>query len=246
MPSWLVDTHCHLDLMPGILERYQHEDQLPIKTISVTNAPSFFQYSQTLFKDAKNVRIAIGMHPELVSQFHSELATFKSLLAQSRYVGEIGLDGSERFKSTLRLQGEIFNGIVKSCAQADRKVLTVHTRNAEKEAIQILKNSLAKSECRVILHWFSGNLDTLKEAISAGFYLSINHKMVSTKKGQDLIKHIPSKLLLTETDAPFTTDSKMTRFDSLNKCINGLAAISGRDEEELKADVFDNFRQLLL
>ncbi|MBX2944163.1 MAG: TatD family hydrolase [Cyclobacteriaceae bacterium] len=246
MTDWFVDTHCHLDLIQGIQQKYIDEDALPIKTISVTNTPSFFQHNQILFKDAQNIRIAIGMHPELVSQFFVEAELFMSILSETRYVGEIGLDGSERFRASFGIQYKIFKEIIKACADSKDKIITVHTRNAEKEAVSLLKKHLKKSECKVILHWFTGNIEAFTDAMDAGFYFSINHKMTTTKKGQELVERIPKDRLLTETDAPFTLDNKMTRLDSLTSCINRMAKILNKEPEDLKMDIFKNFHSLLL
>lgn len=245
MTSWLIDTHCHLDLVTNIQFKYQEEDALPIKTISVTNAPSFFEPNQRLFKDANNVRIAIGMHPELVSQFSSELVLFENVLQQTRYVGEIGLDGSERFKPSFNQQHVVFKEIVRLCAESGDKILTVHTRKAEKEAIQILRNNLSESNCKVILHWFTGNTEALKDGIKAGFYFSVNHKMMSTQKGQELVKNIPRDKLLTESDAPFTLANKMTRVESLNICIGHMSSVLQIESNELKKILFNNFKAVL-
>lgn len=245
MTNWFVDTHCHLDLIQDIQQNFQKEDSLPIKTISVTNAPSFFTHSQNLFREAKNVRIAVGLHPELVAQFHRESELFRTVLTETKYVGEIGLDGSERFRSTYRLQIEVFSSLLKLCAESNDKVITVHTRNAEAEAIQTLKNIIGKTDCRIILHWFSGSVNALRDAINAGFYISVNHQMTKTKKGQDLIRRIPMGQFLTETDAPFTLDAKMTRLESLYLCIHKSASILNIEPERLKTEIYDNFRQLL-
>ena len=245
MTSCLIDTHCHLDLISDIQQKYNEEDLLPVKTISVTNAPSFFEHNQMLFRNAKNIRIAIGMHPELVSQFGNELALFKNLLKQTKYVGEVGLDRSERFKSSFDKQTIFFKEIIQSCAKAGNKIITVHTRKAEKEAIQILRENLRGTSCKVILHWFTGSIETLKDGVKEGFYFSVNHKMISTQKGQELLKNIPLDRLLTESDAPFTLDNKTTRLQSLNACIDRLAAILGKEPKELKLNIFNNFKELL-
>ena len=106
------------------------EDVANIKSISVTNAPSFYEHNRILFKDAKNIRIAVGLHPELVSNFHDQIDVFEKSLETTRYVGEIGLDGSSQYRSVFDLQINVFEKILLLTGKADNKILTVHSRNA--------------------------------------------------------------------------------------------------------------------
>jgi TatD DNase family protein len=55
-----------------------------------------------------------------------------------------------------------------------------------------------------VLHWYSGDLETLKELIEYGYYFSINTSMLQSTKGQNIIKTIPNNRLLIESDGPFT------------------------------------------
>ncbi len=54
-----------------------------------------------------------------------------------------------------------------------------------------------------MLHWFTGNLSELREALKAGCWFSINERMLKNRKGRQLVQHIPKNLILTETDGPF-------------------------------------------
>src|SRR5258708_3049844 len=244
--SPLIDTHCHLDLFKDIQLNKQAEDQLGIKTITVTNAPSFFQPNNQLFKDSSNIRTALGLHPQLAGQYEREVKLFELLVKDARYIGEIGLDGSADLKSTYALQKQILEKILAAIRVHDKKILPVHSSNPTTETIHIIDRHLNGSNNRIILHWYSGNLTDLRAAVSKGFYFSINHKMLNTVKVKELIKNIPTDHLLTETDAPFTFAGAVNdRIKSLTGTINGIATITGRSPEQVRQIVFENFRRLI-
>lgn len=242
----LIDTHCHLDLFPDIARDPLQEDTDGIKTISVTNAPYLYEHNATLFANAKHIRIAVGLHPELAMQFSEQVGLFEATLGASRYVGEIGLDGSPRFAKTFDMQKEVFVKLLEAIRKAGSKIITVHTRNAATETIALLKQYLRGTGCKVILHWYTGDAADLKAAVGHGYYFSINHKMISTDKGKQLIRLIPKQQILTETDAPFTLDGIIkTRKQSLEATVRGLAALFSMTEDAVRELVYGNFQAVL-
>ncbi|HEY4290239.1 MAG TPA: Qat anti-phage system TatD family nuclease QatD [Puia sp.] len=242
----LIDTHCHLDLFKDILVNASKEDDLGIKTITVTNAPSFFKPNQNLFQFSKNIRTALGLHPQLVDKYIGEISLFDSLIKGVRYVGEVGLDGSAEYQDSYISQVKALEKVLVLIRKNDNKIITVHSRSAASDTIDTVHGHLKGTKNKVILHWFSGTPGDLAKAVSNGFYFSINHKMVNTEKGKELIKHMPKDHLLTETDAPFTFDKQVTgRVQSLTIAINGIAAIHRTTPEEIRSMIFENFRRLV-
>lgn len=245
MSAFYIDTHCHLDLLKDIRTNYSEEDKLPIKTLSVTNAPFLFEPNRKLFVGCENIRVALGMHPELVSQYSSQMEQFEKSLDQTKYIGEIGLDGSQRFSSSFALQKKTFIDILSLLPNAGKKVLTIHSRNAAAETIEILNYHIKTTNCKVILHWYTGDIASLKRAISLGYYFSVNHKMLATEKGRQLVSLMPVSQILTETDAPFTFDfNTPNRLVSLQKCISSIGAVIKRNPEETKSLIYENFKLL--
>lgn len=241
-----IDAHCHLDLIKGIEQNPSSEDNLPIKSISVTNAPFLFESNKCLFHGSKNIRVALGLHPELVSKYHQQLDIFEENISLTKYIGEVGLDGSADFKNSFDLQKRTFKKMLEIAAKQNDKILTIHSRNAAGETIEQLERYLKGSNCKVILHWYSGNLDSLRRAIRLGYFFSLNHKMVTTAKGWELINQIPLNQILTETDAPFTFSSSINgRIESLKVTVWKLAEKNKIDFDEMKNLIFENFRQLL-
>lgn len=244
--SYFIDTHCHLDLFQDIKHKVAFENNLPIKTITVTNSPSFFEPNIDLFRNLTNIRVALGLHPELVSNYHSQIDQLGKLITKTKYIGEIGLDGSKEYKGSFDEQVEIFKAILLLVKKSGEKILTIHSRNASKEVIDMTSTYLKNSDCKIILHWFTGNYTDLQNGISQGYFFSINHKMANSEKGKEIISRIPLSQLLTETDAPFTFNSKITnRLDSLKNTIENIAKIKNLSQEKIKSIIMNNFKILL-
>ncbi len=246
--SFFVDTHCHLDLFPSIQQKVGEQDLLPIKTITVTNSPSFFEPNCKLFGSLKNIRVALGLHPELVLKFHDQINLFEKHIDQTKYIGEIGIDGSKDFISSYDLQIASLKRILSIIKNAqETKILTIHSRNAAGILVTLLKEYLGSTNNKFILHWFTGTQEELKAAINIGCYFSINHKMTSTEKGRLMIANIPINRILTETDAPFTLDAKNpTRIISLTNTLKAISQIHNIEFEGMKKLVLSNFKSVLI
>lgn len=241
-----IDTHCHLDLISGIQNLAAQEDAMGIKTITVTNSPMFYLPNVNLFRGSKNIRVALGMHPELSLQGKPNITMMLDLIADARFIGEIGLDGSTDFSGGYTTQISNLKLILTAVAKSEAKILTVHTRNAAKETIDLLHHHLSANDSKVILHWYSGSLPELTRALEYGYYFSVNHRMLKSKKSIELVKRIPIERILTETDAPFTFDAAIdNRLKSLSSTLTGLAEIFGLTEAQMKLSVYQNFKRLL-
>lgn len=244
--SWYVDTHCHLDLFPAIQQTVAEQDAAPIKTISVTNAPAFWQPNKQLFRNCHNIRPALGLHPELASQRVHEMALFEQFSTETKYIGEIGLDGTTNDGHEQEAQLRVLRGVLAALRVSPAKILTVHSRRAAAETIRELSAGLADAPHQVILHWYSGNLTELRRAVEIGFYFSVNHAMLSSKGAATLISNIPRHQLLTETDAPFTFSTTIPdRLTSLQATVKKLSRLWAVEEEECQNLVWENFTRML-
>lgn len=193
----LCDTHFHYDLWadPTILDQIE---QARIYTIAVTNAPSTFFYTKKAEAGRTFLRAALGLHPQLAQERFSELDLFRQLLPQTRYVGEIGLD--KRQSADFGRQRSVFTQLVDWCGGAGDKIMTIHSRGAEKEVLDIIGTSFPG---KVILHWYSGPISVLEKALVQGCFFSVNYAMTQSDNGRRILAAIPKERLLTESDGPF-------------------------------------------
>ena len=196
----MIDAHCHLDLYKEPLAVADEIEREGIHTIAVTNSPSVFSFTKKLAESREYLHPAIGLHPQLVRERHKEIDLLLSLIDETNFVGEIGLDYTTKDLSERKLQQMIFSRILEKCAERGNKTLTVHSRRAAKDVIDMIGPNFPGS---VILHWFSGSERELETAINYGMYFSVNTEMITSKKGKILIKKMPKNKVLTETDGPF-------------------------------------------
>jgi TatD DNase family protein len=193
-----VDAHCHVDLFPDPMATMRSAREQGIAVVAVTNTPSVFRRMQELAEGFESVFCALGLHPELVAERQSEIALFKRLVADTEFVGEVGLDGTEGQGSLVR-QRHLLEEILAACQESGRRVLSVHSRRAGAQILEVID---ATFKGTVILHWFSGSLAQAREATERGWYFSINITMARSQAGQRLVRALPMNRVLTESDAP--------------------------------------------
>jgi len=165
--TYLFDTHCHLDLYPDYAALINEIEQEQIYTIAVTNAPSVFRQCATLTRKCKYIRAALGLHPELVMQRFRELDMMIEMLSETRYIGEVGLDYVTRNHGERELQRKVFQCIIEKCAGQGGKIVTVHSRRAADDVIDIIGDTFPGV---ILLHWFTGTDRALARALACVRY----------------------------------------------------------------------------
>jgi TatD DNase family protein len=242
----LIDFHCHLDLFPNHLEILRECEQLGIKTLTVTNAPRVWRQNQLLTKDCQHVRVALGLHPQLAHAYASELHLFEKYLPETKYVGEVGLDGAPEYANSLDTQRRVFRSILDLCAQAGGKVLTVHSRRAAREVIDLIGSHLPSNRGKTVLHWFTGSIKEALVAVEAGCYFSVNIKMLTSSQKIKLIERLPQDRILTESDGPFIKSGRsLMRPIDVGKVIEKLAPLWSIDETSTTQIIRSNLKNLL-
>lgn len=195
----LIDTHCHIDLYPDPKEVISKSETNDIITIGMTNLPSHFKLGYPHVKNQKRVRLSIGLHPLMAETHSKEMLLFTKYLDMTSYVGEVGLDFSKEGISTKAIQIRSFDYVLKAVSRK-KKILSVHSRGAEKEVLKMLQINKIEN---AIFHWYTGGLKLIDEIVQSGYYFSINTAMMNSAKGQKIINRIPKENILTESDGPF-------------------------------------------
>lgn len=199
----MIDFHCHLDLFAKPQAAVKEVEAAGIYMLSVTTTPKAYAGTKALSGSSKRIRTALGLHPQLVRDRHGETDLFCSLLATTSYVGEIGLDGGSDYAGSLPLQREVLARILRACAAAGGKILSLHSRHASGGVLELLAR---EQGCGIpIFHWFSGSIRDLDRAVEMGAWFSVGLPMMRSKRAGTMIARIPRCRILTETDAPFAS-----------------------------------------
>ena len=171
------------------------------------------------------------------------MGEFRELIGKTRYIGEIGMDGSVKYKQSFIKQAEIFEEILSLCDKRREKILTIHSRRAEKEVISLISKYPYSKK---ILHWYSGSLDEAEKAAELNCYFSFNHRMLSSENGKNLLAMIPKERILLETDFPFGYPDE-TNFSNeyFERLVKKIAQVKLCTKKEMIAIVRDNQYKLL-
>lgn len=196
-----VDTHCHIG--DGEYEVYLNSAINQNVKIVVTASEDLNSsiFNVRMANKFPNVFTCIGVHPSNVVDFQiSKISEFKELLDNKKVVaiGEIGLDYYYG-KENKEVQIQIFRKFLE-LAQSYNKPVVIHSRDAVKDTIDILKEYRVKG----IIHCFSGSLEVAKEYIKMGFMLGIGGVITfKNSKLGEVIKEIPLEYIVLETDSPY-------------------------------------------
>lgn len=197
----MIDFHCHLDLYPNPHEVADEIQRRNLGVLSVTNTPSAWAGTAKLASNRPAIRTALGLHPQLARERKSELDLFEKFLPETRFVGEVGLDGSPELKEIWEDQLGVFDFILDACARTGDKIVSIHSRRS---ATAVLERLERRPSIGVpVLHWFSGTKAELGRAVSNDCWFSVGPSMLAGAKGRNLVSGMPRNRVLLETDGPF-------------------------------------------
>lgn len=242
----LVDFHCHLDLYPDHAAAVREADAAGVFTLAVTTTPRAWPRNHELAQRTKHVRAALGLHPQLVAERESEVDLWDQYLSQTRYVGEVGLDAGPRFFKSLDAQKRVFQHVLRRCAEAGDKIITVHSIRSAKAVLDHVQAHLPAGRGKVVLHWFTGTKSEAKRALDLGCFFSINAGMLNNERHAPMVQAIPLHRMLTETDGPFTrTGDRPSQPADVGDVVEVLGRLHGLPTEDVKHVVRANLKSLL-
>lgn len=240
------DFHCHIDLYsdPAAMVARCASDR--IVTLAVTTTPKAWPHNCRWTRTSGYVKAAPGLHPELVGERYHEIGLLETCMKESRLVGEVGLDGSPQHRNSWSKQQEVFARALKCAQRLGGRVVSVHSRRAANEVVSMIAEHTTADRVLCILHWFSGSLRAAQEAAALGCYFSINHRMLEHDPGVALVRALPEDRLLTETDAPFTSqgERKSIPYDVVATAQH-LVTVRDCSAEHLRAALEVNSRRVL-
>lgn len=220
---YLLDTHSHWDFLPSDCreEAIRILDQANLRLVAQTVLPSDFlalikekEHTTNADHNAKSWPIlSLGFHPWLVDtpeKNRRELAYFAEALSRTHFIGEVGLDFSEKRLLQASVQEQqavlrrIFQLVRERVAESDTSyVFSLHAVRALTPLLDLYEEEkLVLPNVVPIVHRFAGTSDELTRLIRLGGLLSVHPAMLRTKRGRAYVKQIPADRLLLETDLP--------------------------------------------
>jgi len=245
----LIDAHSHLDryllckrfgrdINPVLQQIEEH------KILTVSNSMDLTSYKTTcmIAKQSRYVVPTFGIHPWNAHRYADRVDVIEKLISKTEIVGEIGLDYYYvKDKSVYPAQRKIFRLFL---AKSKNKILSVHTKGAEKDVLDLLRKY---GNEKVVIHWYSGSLDLLEEMIDEGYYFSVVPEVKSSEHIKKIVKKVPLKQLLTETDNPGGPASYLGEkgMPSLIRIvIEEIAKLRGGSPKQMEKIVENNFVRL--
>jgi TatD DNase family protein len=240
----MIDFHCHLDLYADPRSVVKECIVRRLYVLSVTTTPSAWNQTAALSSGYERIRTALGLHPELAAQRKHELVLFDRLLPNSKYVGEIGLDGSPQFRDGWDDQVSVFEHILSSCRVAGGRIMSIHSRRAASAVLDRLRQEPGAGV--PVLHWYSGSNRDLDRAIDLGCWFSVNPSMMFGAKGRELVRRMPPERILTETDGPFAIMNGQSALPwDVDVVVSQLAEVWRLPRAQAEIRLGSNFRELM-
>ena len=250
----MIDSHCHLDHEPlfenldEVLKRSKNVGIKKILTICTT-LKSFENIIKIINKD-DIIYGTFGIHPHETSnntvkkdEIIQNVNKHKKIIG----IGETGLDFYYN-NSDKKSQISSFEEHIK--ASIDMNIpLIVHSRNAENETYDILKN-FNNYNIKILMHCFTGSNEFAKKLLSLNAYFSASG-IITFKNSvelQDTFKFLPIENLLIETDSPFLAPvpnrGRKNEPSFIKFTAEKLAKIKDISNQELIDKTTQNFNKL--
>ncbi len=207
----IIDSHCHLEYEPmgsnldEVIERALKNNVKYLLSISTTNE----SYTSILKITEKysNIYGSYGIHPHETKNYKNlneqEIIQKISLSKKIIGIGETGLDYYYNHSDKV-IQKKIFSEHIKA-AQKLNLPLIIHSRSAEEDTYQIIKNEKKNKDFKALIHCFTGSKEFAHKLIDLGCYISASG-VVTFKNSKDLADtflSLPNNRILVETDSPY-------------------------------------------
>lgn len=254
MTNYIVDTHCHLDLIEkqglNIAEVIQNAGENNVRILQtictrITEIDKILHYSEL----ADFIYASVGIHPCNVAEQPKTSAEeiIKLCAAHKKIIGigETGLDYYHDL-SAIDLQKLSFLEHIKA-SQANDLPVIIHSRNADSDMMEILQAEQKNAKFPALLHCFSSSKELSRKALDLGIYISIAG-IVTFKNAtelQEIVKFLPLESLLVETDSPYLAPmphrGKINQPAFTRHVVEFIAELKGVTADEVAQQTTENF-----
>jgi TatD DNase family protein len=250
----LIDSHAHLEMnafdrdRDQVLKRALGSGIEAIVTVGIGIEEC--RKAIALAEAYDFVYAIAGVHPHNAREINDgTYAALREFAGHPKVVafGEIGLDFCKRY-SPVEVQTKRFRELIRLAQELSLPVV-VHDRDAHEETFSILKEEEAFTLGGVI-HCFSGDLTLASRYLEVGFFVSVPGTVTFKNAGtlREVVKGIPLKRLLVETDCPFLAPvpyrGKRNEPSYVRHVAEKIAEVKGIPVEEVAEVTTRNARSL--
>ncbi len=240
-----ADGHCHLipdwfskEDIEIIVEKSQKANVKVIINSALEKGKYEFALETAKFKE---IYLSVGVETTKISQERYEqfVEFYSNNEEKIVAIGEIGLDFHWVKEADLRKQQEeYFRKLIDFALEHDKPIV-IHSRGAEKKAIEILKEKGAED---VLMHCFGGSEEQAREISMLSWYITIPTSTVYRKNFQKILQATSLDSLMFETDSPFHSLEKDVNNDpsSIPILCSKASEIIEIDEKLLADITFNN------
>ncbi len=205
----IFDTHAHYDDEAFDKDRDELLGSLDAKGIgTVVNVGASIQSTKETLQLTRQypfVYGAAGVHPNETGELNDNLMDWLRYITREDKivaVGEIGLDYHWE-EPEPKIQKYWFVRQL-ALAREERLPVIIHSRDAARDTLDIIKAERAK-ETGGVIHCFSYGVDLAREYLQMGFYLGIGGVVTfhNARKLKEVVKYAPLDQLVLETDCPY-------------------------------------------
>jgi len=254
----LIDSHCHLDgavFEPDreeVLARARQAGVSYMLAIGTGDGPPDLEAAIRIADRYEDIAATVGVHPHDASRFDTATAARIEALCEHPkvlVVGEIGLD-YHYDNSPRKIQQRVFVRQMEIAASC-RKPISIHTRDAWDDTLDLLGMHWSGNGIGGIMHCFTGDSAQALRCLDMGFLLSFSG-VLTFARSDDLratARWTPMDRVLVETDAPYPTPAphrKIRRNEPhfVVETARVLATVKGGAFEEVARQTSANFRSL--
>lgn len=187
-----------------------------------------------------------GIHPHDAKGYKDgDMEKLERMLQHPKMkaVGEIGLDHHYDF-SPRDIQKQVFE-MQLELAVKTRKPVIIHSREAAKETMDLLC-LYYKKLAGGVMHCFSGSVETAKQYLDMGFYISFSGSVTFTNAvtPKEVAAMVPLDRMFVETDCPYLTPvphrGKRNEPKYVRHVAEEVARIKGLSFEEIENATYHN------
>jgi TatD DNase family protein len=252
----LVDSHCHLDDAQfaedraAVIERAHAAGVDYMLAIGTGNGPPDLEAAVRLAHEWPSIYATAGVHPNDAPKIDGQ--TFKNLeqlLAHPKVkaIGEIGLDYHWGVPKEQQLP--VFTEQL-AIASSARMPIVIHTRDAWRDTLEILRTRWAPTGLPCVMHCFTGDAEQARECLDLGFYLAFGGVTTFPKSAsiREAARVTPLDRLLIETDSPYLAPvphrGKRNEPAYVAHTAKLIAEIRGLSIQQLADETLRNFTRL--